>query len=167
MTVAVEQRPRLLPMGESYLPAVFELERRAYDYPWSEANFRDSLHAGYSAWVLLDPAGDPDVAAPLVGYALMSMAVGEAQLLNICVAPEHRRRGLARQLLDHLLAVARAAAMESMFLEVRPSNASARALYAAYGFAQIGTRRNYYRSASGGEDALVLSLSLSSPVVPR
>ena len=117
--------------------------------------------------VLLDPAGDPDIAAPLLGYALMSMAVGEAQLLNICVAPEHRRRGLARQLLDHLLAVARAAAMESMFLEVRPSNASARALYAAYGFAQIGMRRNYYRSASGGEDALVLSLSLSSPVVPR
>ncbi|MDB5971450.1 MAG: rimI [Hydrocarboniphaga sp.] len=141
---------RLLPMGAEHLAAVMAIERRAYEFPWSEANFRDSLHTGYSSWVLLD-------GEVLQGYALMSMAVGEAQILNICVSPAHRRQGLARQLLDHLLLLARAAQMERMYLEVRPSNAGALKLYAAYGFDLVGRRRHYYRTVDGTEDALVLA----------
>jgi ribosomal-protein-alanine N-acetyltransferase len=141
---------RLLPMGAEHLDAVMAIERRAYEFPWSEANFRDSLHTGYSSWVLLE--------GELVqGYALMSMAAGEAQILNICVSPARRREGLARQLIEHLLLIARAAQMERMYLEVRPSNTAALKLYASYGFELVGRRRRYYRSADGTEDALVLA----------
>jgi len=141
---------RLLPMSVEHLDAVMAIERRAYEFPWSEANFRDSLRTGYSSWVLLDEE-------VVQGYALMSMAAGEAQILNICVSPLRRRLGLARQLLEHLLLLARAAQMERMYLEVRPSNTAALKLYAAYGFELVGRRRRYYRSADGNEDALVLA----------
>lgn len=143
--------PRLLPMSVEHLDAVMAVERLAYEFPWSVANFRDSLITGYSSWVLLD--GDA-----VLGYALMSMAVGEAQILNICVSPAHRRQGLARRLMDHLLLLARAAQMERMYLEVRPSNTAALKLYAEYGFDLVGRRRRYYRAAGGAtEDALVLA----------
>jgi ribosomal-protein-alanine N-acetyltransferase len=142
---------RLLPMGAEHLTEVLAIERRAYEFPWTEANFRDSLHAGYSSWVLLD--GDV-----VQGYALMSMAAGEAQILNICVSPSRRREGLGRQLIEHLLLIARAAQMERMFLEVRPSNSGALRLYAAYGFDLVGRRKHYYRAADKStEDALVLA----------
>jgi ribosomal-protein-alanine N-acetyltransferase len=141
---------RLLPMSLEHLGAVLAIERRAYEFPWTEGNFRDSLHTGYSSWVLLD--GDV-----VQGYSLMSMAAGEAQILNICVTPARRREGLARQLIEHLLLIARAAQMERMYLEVRPSNTAALKLYAAYGFDLVGRRRHYYRTVSGNEDALVLA----------
>lgn len=143
--------PRLLPMSVEHLDAVMAIERQAYEFPWSERNFRDSLHTGYSSWVLLDGEA-------VQGYALMSMAAGEAQILNVCVSPSRRREGLARQLIEHLLLIARAAQMERMFLEVRPSNSGALKLYAAYGFDLVGRRRHYYRAANKGtEDALVLA----------
>lgn len=146
--------PRLLPMDAAHVPAVMQVELAAYEFPWTEGNFRDSLIAGYSSWVLMH-------GEQVLGYALMCMVAGEAQILNVCVAPSQRRRGLARVLMDHLLRIARAAAMEIVILEVRPSNLAALALYQSYGFAQIGVRRRYYRSADGrGEDAQVLSLTL-------
>ncbi len=143
-------------MDASQVEAVMAIEREAYEFPWTIGNLRDSLAAGYSSWVLVQ-------GQRIVGYALMSLVVDEAQVLNLCVAPGQRRRGLARRLLEHLLRVARAAGMQIMLLEVRPSNGAALRLYESYGFAQIGLRRLYYRSSDGrGEDAYVLSLSLQS-----
>lgn len=154
MTPAPGACARLVPMELWQLPQVMEVETRAYEFPWSERHFRDCIAVGYAAWVLLDAAG------AVLGYALMSMAAGEAQVLNLCVDPPHQRRGHGRRLMDHLLRIAQAAGCELMLLEVRESNQPALRLYEAYGFRPIGLRKGYYRAARGREHALVLSLAL-------
>ena len=142
-------------MQAHHLPQVLAVERAANAHPWSEANLRDSLQAGYSGWVLFDDH------ERVIGYAILMIAVGEAQVLNIVVSPERRREGLGRVLMETMIEAANAAHCELMLLEVRRSNVAAIALYRAYGFEQIGLRRNYYRSDDGvGEDAFVLSLPL-------
>ena len=145
-------------MQALHLPQVLAVERAANAHPWSEANLRDSLQAGYSGWVLLDDRQG------VIGYAILMIAVGEAQVLNIVVSPEHRRQGLGRILMECMIEAANAAHCELVLLEVRRSNSAAIALYRAYGFEQIGLRRHYYRSDDGvGEDAFVLTLPLAQP----
>jgi ribosomal-protein-alanine N-acetyltransferase len=142
------------PMQPAHLPQVLALETVSYDFPWTEGIFQDCLRVGYSAWVVTDASGG------VLAYAMMSMAAGEAHILNICVAAAHRRRGLAQFLLRHLIMVARAASVTLMLLEVRKSNEGAQGLYAGFGFAPLGERRGYYPAHGGREDALVLGLSL-------
>ena len=146
---------RLRPMQLAHLDEVLAIERRAYPVAWSRGVFEDCLRVGYSAWVL----GDAQEAVH--AYALMSLAAGEAHLLNLCVAPEWHRRGLASQLLDHLLMLARKASCERMLLEVRVSNEAGLSLYQRYGFQQIGLRKGYYPTPDRrGEDGRVLALEL-------
>jgi ribosomal-protein-alanine N-acetyltransferase len=96
-----------------------------------------------------------------VGHGILSIGAGEAHVLNVCVRPEYRCRGVGRRLLDHLLDRGRSAGMLEAFLEVRPSNTSAIRLYQAMGFEQIGIRRGYYQAAAGREDAAVLKRRLA------
>jgi [ribosomal protein S18]-alanine N-acetyltransferase len=96
----------------------------------------------------------------VLAYAVMSMAAGEAHVLNLCVAPAQRRRGLAQFLLRHLTMIARAASVNLVLLEVRRSNAAAQALYAGFGFRPLGERRGYYPARDGREDAVILGLDL-------
>jgi ribosomal-protein-alanine N-acetyltransferase len=146
---------RLAPMHPSHLVQVVEIEREAYEYPWADGIFRDCLRVGYSSWVVTNTLGE------VLGYALMSMAVGEAHILNLCVAPETRRQGLAQFLMKHLLMVARAADVTLVLLEVRASNTAAQRLYQQAGFKRLGVRKAYYPAPSGREDALVLGLDLA------
>ncbi len=134
--------------------AVAAIEQAAYPYPWSAANFRDSLAHGYHAWLLCDAAGK------VLGYSVCMDVVDEVHLLNIAVHPEQQRRGLGLALLARAVHMAREAGMLSMLLEVRPSNQRAREVYARFGFAQIGLRKGYYPAQQGREDALVLRLNL-------
>jgi ribosomal-protein-alanine N-acetyltransferase len=145
---------RLAPLESSQLPRVIDIERRAYPFPWTEGIFRDCLKVGYSAWVVQDARGE------ILGYALMSMAVGEAHILNLCVDPMHHGQGLGRFVLDHLLRIARGGSMTLVLLEVRRSNAAARRLYEGAGFSTFGVRKGYYPAHDGREDALVLGLDL-------
>ena len=154
MSAQPENLWRLYPMAPSHLPQVLEIERAAYTHPWTEGIFSDCLRVGYSAWVVTNTLGE------VQAYALMSMAVGEAHILNICVAPEQQRQGLASFLLRHLIMVARAAGVTLMLLEVRKSNRGAQKLYDGFGFRKIGERRGYYPAEVGREDALVLALEL-------
>ena len=133
------------------LAQVSDIERRSYDFPWSHGVFRDCLLAGYTCIVL--ERGDT-----VAGYGILSVAAGEAHVLNICVDPDYRRLGYGDRLLDELLARARAASVKEVFLEVRPSNVNALSLYRKKGFRQIAQRRAYYQARSGREDAAVLSL---------
>jgi ribosomal-protein-alanine N-acetyltransferase len=135
------------------LPMVSDIERRAYDFPWSHGVFRDCLLAGYNCIVL---ERDEQVA----GYAILSIAAGEAHVLNLCVDPDYRRLGYGDRLLDEILRRALAAGVKEVFLEVRPSNVNALALYRKKGFRQIAHRRAYYQAKDGREDAAVLSLVL-------
>ena len=92
----------------------------------------------------------------MIGYGIMSVAAGEAHLLNIALSDAVRGRGYGRYLLEYLADVAREAGAESMYLEVRPSNTAALKLYERMGFKLIGRRRGYYRARAGTEDAVVL-----------
>ena len=139
------------------LPHILRIEQQAYDFAWSEGVFRDCLQAGYHCQVLLAMPH----AQKIQGYGVMAVAVGEAHILNICVSPNHQRRGLAQCLLAHLLEIARTAQVQSVFLEVRVSNSAARRLYANAGFGEIGRRPAYYPAPQGRrEDALVLAKEL-------
>ena len=139
------------PMRESDLEQVLDIEQVSYDFPWKPAIFLDCLKMDYCCELLHEGAG------ALRGYGFMSTAVGEAHLLNLCVAPLRRRTGMARYLLNHLIEQARQRGAYVMFLEVRTSNRAALALYRQNGFGEIGRRKNYYPSAEGREDAIVLS----------
>lgn len=152
MTMAARLAPPLeaVPMDEGWLAAVAAIEGDLHPFPWTLGNFRDSLAAGYSCW-----AGVADGA--LAGYAIMMIGAGEAHLLNLSVAAPFQRRGFGRDLLVHLMGVARSYGARVLLLEVRPSNRAARALYAGFGFEQVGARRDYYPAREGREDALLLS----------
>lgn len=132
---------------------VSDIERRSYDFPWSHGVFRDCLLAGYTCIVL-------ERESQVVGYAILSVAAGEAHVLNLCVDPDFRGIGYGDRLLDEILQRARNASVREVFLEVRPSNVNALALYRKKGFRQIASRRAYYQAKDGREDAAVLSLVL-------
>lgn len=140
-------------MSHDDVPLVSDIERRAYDFPWSHGVFRDCLLAGYTCIVL-------ERDERVVGYAILSVAAGEAHVLNLCVDPHYRNQGYGDRLLDEVLLRARHAGVKEVFLEVRPSNVNALSLYRKKGFRQIASRRAYYQAKNGREDAAVLSLVL-------
>jgi ribosomal-protein-alanine N-acetyltransferase len=141
------------PMQEADLTAVMEIERQSYHYPWTRNIFSDCLHAGYSCWV----GGRSGI---IECYGVLSVAIGESHLLNLCVHPDAQQQGIGRKMLRHLIAIARRHDAEVLFLEVRLSNKSARGLYENEGFNELGTRRDYYPTAGGREDALILARTL-------
>jgi ribosomal-protein-alanine N-acetyltransferase len=96
----------------------------------------------------------------MAGYTVVTIAAGEAHLLNLSVASPWQRRGIGREMLNFVLRLARESGAGRILLEVRPSNSAARALYAAAGFAEIATRRGYYPADESREDAIVLELAL-------
>jgi ribosomal-protein-alanine N-acetyltransferase len=154
MSAALERWPaHIRPMRDEDLEAVWDIERRAYDYPWSRGIFIDCLRVPYVCETL-------EEAGQAVGYAVMSMGGDEAHLLNLCLDESARGRGLAAWMLEHLMERALSEGVRVIYLEVRPSNTRAIRLYRAAGFVRIGVRRNYYRAAGGREDALVLARSL-------
>jgi ribosomal-protein-alanine N-acetyltransferase len=144
---------RFRPMAADDIGAVIALEHAVYPFPWSEQIFRDCLRVGYDCWVV-------ETGPAVAGYGIMSMGAGECHILNLCIDPALRRRGVGRMLLSMLLSRARRAGMLHAFLEVRPSNKAAVALYEAMGFERIGLRRGYYQAAGGREDAIVYRKSL-------
>ncbi|MEW4983945.1 MAG: ribosomal protein S18-alanine N-acetyltransferase [Cycloclasticus sp.] len=146
------------PLTEQDLADVMTIERKMYSYPWSEAIFRDCIKIGYSNWALIKDE-------QFIGYVILSVAVGEAHILNICLDPAYKGKGLGRKFLEEVLIVAKKKNAESVFLEVRPSNTAAVNLYKKAGFKQIGQRKNYYPAAEGKEDAIVFSLDISSHTV--
>ncbi|WP_026186068.1 ribosomal protein S18-alanine N-acetyltransferase [Thioalkalivibrio thiocyanodenitrificans] len=153
MSAILSTSPILRPMRHEDLDEIMAVEVRAYPYPWTEGIFRDCMRVGYSCWVM----NESDL---LVGYGVMSMAVGECHVLNLCVRPECQGQGYGRFLLRGLLEQARRHRVETAFLEVRPSNTPAVHLYLSEGFNEVGLRKRYYPAGSSREDALVLAKSL-------
>jgi ribosomal-protein-alanine N-acetyltransferase len=143
----------LRPLREDDLEAVMAIEQRAYPFPWTRGIFRDCLLAGYPAWLLHEHG-------LAIGYGVISLAADEAHVLNICISPERQGRGLGRELLRVLTRMARDRGAVRIFLEVRPSNPGAIALYHSEGFNEIGRRPRYYPAHHGREDALVMAMEL-------
>lgn len=121
--------------------------------PWTAAEF--ALLLGQPATVLAALPG---------GFALGRVVAGEAELLTLAVAPRARRRGLGRRLLALFEAAAAARGAGVCHLEVAADNEAARALYAAAGYAETGSRRGYYGPAAGvaAVDAILLARPLAA-----
>jgi ribosomal-protein-alanine N-acetyltransferase len=153
VSAVLRPQRRIQPLVEADLAAVLAIERELYEFPWTDANFGDSLKAGYSCWSYVEEGR-------FIGYAVIMLAAGEAHLLNLSIAAAAQRRGHGSRLLAHVVRAAQEYGARVLFLEVRPSNVPAQRLYAAHGFHQIGVRRGYYPAQDGREDALVLSLPL-------
>jgi ribosomal-protein-alanine N-acetyltransferase len=151
--VARFPEPRLRPMKEGDLLQVLKVEQRCYEFPWTLGIFRDCLRVGYHGWVLESPSG-------LIGHGMMSIGAGECHLLNICVHPDWQRRGFGRQLVEHLIGVAREKGVKTALLEVRVSNTAAYRLYVELGFNEVGMRHHYYPGSAGREDAIILAREL-------
>ena len=132
-------------MNESHVSAVAELERQNFSDPWPDIAVRGELTNKLALWLVALEGGE------VVGYVGSQTVLQEADMMNIAVADSHRRRGIAKMLVEELI---RQLDAYQLTLEVRASNAPAISLYEALGFRQVGLRKNYYRKPK--EDALIL-----------
>ncbi|AMX01663.1 ribosomal protein S18-alanine N-acetyltransferase [Microbulbifer thermotolerans] len=144
---------RLIAANETHCGAFATLARAAHSHPWTEAQYRDSLCAGHQCWLLLSVCGEP------IACCVISSLFDEAEILDIAVAPDWRRRGIAGALLQRLIA-GLPRQITRVLLEVRASNVAALSLYRKLGFYEDGVRKNYYPAEGGGrEDAVLMSLN--------
>jgi [ribosomal protein S18]-alanine N-acetyltransferase len=153
MSAVLKDAPRLVQMRESDLAELMPIESAIYSHPWTRGNFVDSLRAGYQCWTWR-------LGNELLGYFILLVAAGEGHLLNLSVAAARQRVGHGSTLLKEAMRMARARGAQHVFLEVRPSNLGAKALYSRFGFRQVAVRPGYYPANAGREDALVLTLAL-------
>ena len=147
--IAADARVRLLKLSD--LAQIMPLENAAYDFPWSEAIFRDCFSSNYTGLAI-------ECGGTFLGYGMLSVAAGEAHVLNVVVASTQRGMGLGKKLVKRLIDQARWHRVERIFLEVRASNTVARSLYNRLGFSEIGVRKSYYPGRQTREDAIVMAL---------
>ena len=145
---------RVRPAWPADAPVLASLERRCFNDPWTGESFREALDSPHSFGLVAECRGE------FAGYLIGRAILGSGEILNLAVAPEWRRRRVARQLLDSGLEELAARGVEEVFLEVRESNLGAQALYLGAGFRPVGQRAGYYRNPK--EDALVLRSPLRS-----
>ncbi|WKD49247.1 ribosomal protein S18-alanine N-acetyltransferase [Microbulbifer spongiae] len=129
------------------------LAKSAHSRPWNQAQYLQSLVAGHQCWLLATDAR-------AIGFCVFNQSGDEAEILDMVISPGWRRRGLAEQLLSHLIAQL-PRHTRRLLLEVRTSNLAAHSLYRKLGFSEDGLRKNYYPADNGGrEDAVLMSLAL-------
>jgi [ribosomal protein S18]-alanine N-acetyltransferase len=138
------------------LEAIVDLERRCFSHPWSVRHFKEALRNAPRSRVLVlrVPARDGDPGRGIEAYSVVQAVADEMHVHNLAVEPARRRRGLGRLLMELALDWGRRRGARRAFLEVRPTNAAAMALYGSMGFRTISRRRRYYQHPT--EDALVL-----------
>jgi ribosomal-protein-alanine N-acetyltransferase len=134
-------------------PQLLAIERRSHAFPWSEQTFASNQGERFLNLRL-------EAEGKLVAFAITQVVLDEASLFNIAVDPDFQRRGYARQLLQHLIAELEKRDVMTLWLEVRASNQAAIALYEQLEFHQVSRRPNYYPTASGREDAIIMALTL-------
>lgn len=139
---------RLVPLEESHLESILEIEKRSNSSPWSERSFRNELDHPYGIF-LVASLGDH-----IVGYGGVWLVVDEAHITTIAVDPDYRRQGIARSIMQALLdqAVKRGATCST--LEVRAGNEAAIRLYEGLGYVRAAIRKRYY--PDNKEDAVVM-----------
>jgi len=130
---------------------VHAIEQLVFADPWSQRDFRDCVTSDVTFLVA-------ETAEGVAGYLVALDAADEGEILNLAVAPGGRRHGIGRALVDHALDSLARRGVRQVYLEVRESNAPARALYAAHGFREVGRRAQYYRRPV--EDAVILRAAI-------
>ena len=135
-------------MVQCHIAQVAELEKICFADPWSEKSVASELENPLSYWLVALEG------STVAGYAGSQTVLGETDMMNVAVRPECRRQGVAEALIAALIAGLKKRESHCLTLEVRESNAPARALYEKLGFLEVGRRKNYYRNPK--EDALIL-----------
>ena len=138
----------ILEMTQGVVARVAQLENLCFSDPWSEKSVASELSNPLSLW-LVAMEGER-----LAGYVGSQSVEGEADMMNVAVHPDFRRRGVGEALVNALVAALAEKGVHSLTLEVRVSNESAIGLYKKLGFSQAGLRKNYYRHPK--EDAYIL-----------
>lgn len=139
-------------MDESHVAPIAQLETLCFSDPWSENSIASELASRLSYWLVAVEDGQ------VLGYIGSQSVLGESDMMNVAVHPDHRRRGIAEMLVTALSHDLKERDNVCLTLEVRASNAPAIALYEKLGFVQVGLRKNYYRNPR--EDALILRKAL-------
>ena len=154
--LAPNLKVELLNLSEPDLARVVAVEQTAYNHPWTLGNFKDALKAGNAAFKL--EAGEH-----LIGYLVAMQVIDEVHLLNITVAPSFQRQGWAQALLQYLKLWSLQQGAKCLWLEVRQSNDRALKLYQAFGFEQVGLRKDYYpASRTSRESAVVMRMTIGT-----
>lgn len=153
MSAVLQAQASFRSMRDSDLDEVARIEPTIFPYPWSRGNFSDSLKSGYECRVYGQQG-------QIIGYAVLMLVLDEAHLLNISIAAPWQGKGCGRQLLAHMMDIARERGALNMFLEVRPSNHAALGLYESMGFNEMAIRRAYYPAPNGREDAVLMGTAL-------
>ena len=138
---------QIVPMNEQNYKAVAAIEAECFSQPWSEKTFFEELSNPNAHTYLALDGGEP------AGFLSVWEVCGEVSVNNIAVLGEHRRKGIAKALLQKMLC--ELAEADSVTLEVRKSNAAAIALYESFGFERVGERRNFYEKPT--EDAILMT----------
>jgi len=160
----------LRPATESDVAAVHRIETISFSDPWTRSSFASLLGNLSVLFLVADVTTEPPhsegrgARGEVAGYVVAWVAADEAEIANVAVAPTLRGHGIGARLLDATLLEVRGRGAAAVYLEVRESNAAARALYASRGFVEVGRRRNYYRRPQ--EDALVLRRELVEGASP-
>ena len=145
--------PLIRNMLAADLPLLAAIEQQVTPHPWRESQFRESLDKHQCLTMVLQNQ--------LVGYAVYTIVLGEAEILNIAIGRDYQGRGYGRRFLNHLIDLMTDRA-ERLFLEVRVTNEPAVALYQDVGLVEICLRRNYYQNDTGQEDAIVMAMDFTS-----
>ena len=156
VSIAVPAGLRFRPMQEADLNSIHGLEVMSQPLPWPRWFFRRQLRTDASCWVL-------EEGEHLIGFGIVAFIKDGAHIMNMCVAPGYRRRGLGRRIMLQLLSSARQHHCRRVWLEVRPTNRAAILLYRKLGFRQKQVIKGYYRSPGGGQNALYMA----RPLRPR
>lgn len=145
---------KIRPLCENDLIEVDLLERKIFPDPWPLSAFHEVLdNKEINGLVgLLDEH--------IVAYAVFTIGRGESRLANIAVAPNFRRKSIAKILISNILKIVKEANCENIFLDVRPSNAAAINLYKIFGFTELYTKPDYYQSPK--EDVLVMMKTMGN-----
>lgn len=143
----------IVPMAAAHIHAIAEIEKECFSTPWSEQALAEELDV--PAAVFLTSLTDNEVA----GYMGMQIAGGVGYVCNVAVSPAFRRRGVASALIQAQINYAKENGLSEISLEVRSSNAAARALYEKFGFVRLGTRPHFYSNPK--EDAEIYSIFFS------
>lgn len=138
----------IIKMTQAHTKQVATLESACFSMPWSENAITSELNNPLSLWLVAVDGGT------VVGYVGSQSVMGEADMMNIAVYSDHRRKGIAKSLVLALIDQLSQNEVHSLTLEVRASNFAAIQLYEQLGFAPVGRRPGYYKTPK--EDALIL-----------
>ncbi len=139
---------QIVKMTKEHIPHILKVEAECFSDPWSESMFLEEISGKFAHYYVVEIDGEA------IAYMGMWSLSGEGHITNIAVAGNHRRKGIAKSLIEHFIDIARKENLEFMTLEVRASNIAAISLYESFGFTEVGVRKKYYENI---EDALLLT----------